>query len=229
MSVLKKMCHIFLFPLFIFILAESLFAGDIINFIQWLFNEPIYALLSLIIIFSSINIFCLFRPLLYKSIAIILSLFLLIIAFISHIKYQYRGDIVTPSDIFLLSEASDISIYLNTSLYIKLSVYILIFSIISLLFIISKNLTLIFSNRIFFSAGSIIILLTFVILVGPYMKSEKQVTNLPGKNSTGYITGLISNFISKSNMNDSDYNKNRITEIKIHYLLIVKIKNSSQM
>lgn len=213
MSILKKHHLSVFFPLIIFILAESLFAGGIIKFTQWLIHEPIYAILSFIIIFSSINIFYLFKPLIYKSIAIILSLFLIIIAFISHTKYQYRGDIVTPSDIFLLNEASDISSYLNSSLYIKLSLYLLIFLIVSLLLIINKNRPLNFPKRIFLSVGSIIILLTFVIWVGPYMKSEKQVTVLPGKNSTGYITGILSDFISTSNMNDSDYNKNRIAEI----------------
>lgn len=214
MSVLKKIYRIFGFPLFIFILTESLFAGGIIKFTQWLIHEPIYAIFSLIIIFSYINIFYLFKPIIYKSIAIILSFCLLLIAFISHTKYQYRGDVVTTSDIFLLNEASDISSYLNSSLYIKLSIYLLIFLIISLLLIINKNPALTISKRIFLSVGSILILLTFVIWVGPYVKSEKQVTILPGKNSTGYIAGLISGIKNTNTKNDSVYSKSRITEIK---------------
>lgn len=198
----------FIFPLIILLLVEMIFFSGIKNLILWILHNPIDAILGYVLVLCTFNIFHFLNQKLYKGISIFLGFILVLFSFISHVKYQYRGDILTPSDIFLLNEGSNISNYLSSSIFGEAILYLCLFILFSIcsIFITKKR-----SNpkqAIAVSILSLIFLLQLPLTIN-FILSAKE--NVPSRNSYGLVTGLADNLYSSSNTMESSEEYNKIT------------------
>lgn len=206
----KSYYLLFLFPLVVFLFTETIFFNGLKKLILWIIQNPFNALIGYLIIFSIINILYFFNQRLFKIFSILLGYILILLSFVSHVKYQYRGDILTPSDLFLINEGSNVSTYLNKSIFIELLAYLVLFSLFIVIFIFFRWKKLALKPSIIVSAAclSLLLLLPFSLIISP-----KE--DLPVKNSYGFIAGLADNIFrySQNNITTLDYNENAISKI----------------
>lgn len=209
----KKHLAIVIFPFLLFCFVEGLFAGGIVPFFQWVLHSPLYAMLSFTLFLSLINIFYFLNSIVYKILAGMVGLIITVLAIISRIKYEFRGDLLYISDISLINEVSDISEYLNNTIYTKLIVSSLILII---LWIVLKYIPFPTKKitRGNISLRSISLLSLIFVFVGPAMLTLKQDTYemLPKQQSVGFLFGLVSQLYN-DNEGYNDYNSTRIAEI----------------
>ncbi|AYB41924.1 LTA synthase family protein [Paenibacillus lautus] len=202
---------IILFPLIVLIIVESIFLNGFSSFFHWLLHKPLNFFYEYLLVFSITNLFFFANKKIYRIISITIVCLLTILAFSSQIKFKYRGEIIKPSDLLLVNEASDISNYLDKNIYIDLAIYASIFIILSILIIMVKWEKPKLKISLSLSILSLCLLLFIpLFIIKPATNDELD----PGVNSIGFVSGISANLVPKTtNHQVPDYTKERVNNI----------------
>ena len=224
----NSICNLILIPLITTIIAfaiiEIIYRDGITSFISWIKYFPansIYFLIFLFLLFAS---YTLLNYKGYFIASVLTSVLFSILAFSSHLKEVLRGDPLLPSDLTLVSEATDILTYFADLSLLKILVILLIVIVIIVLFIYTaikiKNVKRKKQDRV----TSFIFLLLLIGFVYQDMYMDKGAMKdlfnieIPAYNqSSNYSTnGVVLSFIRNLNNGPEkpkDYSHEKVTEI----------------
>lgn len=113
-----ELIMIFLLPLLLTVLVESIHSGSFHDFLSWRKEHSNEFLVAYMLSFGVLNVFYLFGQKIYYVITILVGTTLMILDYISQIKWAYRGEDLLPVDLKLGNEAKSISSFLTMKNYL---------------------------------------------------------------------------------------------------------------
>lgn len=198
--------------------VEKIYRETWTDLFQWLVHHPFSFLVELLLIISIVNIFFSLPKKWYIVSAFLMSSFLLVMSYISHIKTELRGEPLIPFDFLLKNEAQNISSYLQGYSLKGIGIILILYIIIGVLIAIMQpkkpySKTRIIPSVLFF------VLMVSILYSKPFPISESfriNVINFDQKlntNQNGIVLGFALNLKWMKVEEPKEYNKEIITSI----------------
>lgn len=102
-----------IFTLFTLFMLEVINRGSVTGFFDWSKESTFSFAITFLFLFLLLGSFFFLPNFLFIPVVILEFIFLLIVAFGSHVKFKLRGEYFTPFDLYLLNEGADISTLMN--------------------------------------------------------------------------------------------------------------------
>ncbi|WP_134685021.1 LTA synthase family protein [Brevibacillus migulae] len=135
----QKVTHpvtLFLIPLLLVVLSESIQRNSIWETLQWMAMHPLMFLVNYLLILSVYLLLFVLPKMLYFFTVALFSLACFLFSYVHQVKLSLRGEPFLPADLYLFNEAEGISGAVSTNLF---SILFLCVSILAMLYLIFQK------------------------------------------------------------------------------------------